>query len=776
MTAPDSRASPSAMLMCVLLAFVLYGSLYPFDFQWPTTALQWFGQRISGSDAAANLLLFFPYGLLCAAHRSSRSMSSLSAGRINLNRRIWPWLLVGVLVAGIAQVAQIYLPSRNPALIDMVWNVIGLALGYAFWRIAGSRFKLNMLNKDELTRLVLGAIAVAWIWFPMVPTLQPSLVIDNIKGLGLTVQWADVVADVAIAIPAWLAINSLCFARTALNFRCLMTGLIVLGSVFMRGNFLLVADLIAALVGLLISITLSRNYKVLLSITLLCYALSALLPWQVAATLNTIEWLPFSGLLTGDAFWSMTSLISSLLITAILISLLYTITHSAAAAIVVTFISHALIEAAQLLLAGRHPDTTAPFITLLAALMVLAMGRQAVAKWLNLDAIYRSSGPEFWSSLLANVFHSGAVVAASGTPESRVAVGIARLNTGRFTFALLSSLGLAFLLAFILRLPNIPYNIKELFLPWFAALWIFVLAMLWLGYSCAWAANRLTVKQQSAAWLMPYAIGAVLIFYALLLACITDESLADIAGSANLRWFLVKRNLWGESGVWLATAMPAALFDSVEHALRFLALWLPAFLLLALALYWFKSAAKRSVLLNSLWLLPALWASKWVAFDHASTDNLNELIDVDAFFGWGGGIYLYALTVLLAITSAKLALTFCLDKKHIIRAILLILASASCSWFLINGAQVTHFVKYGTVEYSALDFLLGPNRVDKLPIAVLYWRWNLIYVVGIVWLAYSMRLALGPDQRSAEKRKSTTPRFAGMPVGKDYKAGVVRHQ
>ena len=53
-------------------------------------------------------------------------------------------------------------------------------------------------------------------------------------------------------------------------------------------------------------------------------------------------------------------------------------------------------------------------------------------------------------------------------------------------------------------------------------------------------------------WLAPpaYTIFACFITYLLLATRVTSESLADIAGSSNTYFFVMKKGIWGDTGIW----------------------------------------------------------------------------------------------------------------------------------------------------------------------------------------------------------------------------------
>ena len=113
-------------------------------------------------------------------------------------------------------------------------------------------------------------------------------------------------------------------------------------------------------------------------------------------------------------------------------------------------------------------------------------------------------------------------------------------------------------------------------------------------------------------WLAPpaYTIFACFITYLLLATRVTSESLADIAGSWNTYFFVIKKGIWGDSGIWLHTLVrPQSLIVAIERVVRFTALLGPVFVWLAIfsAVYlrvtgarFVRPAARIRIMLSSL--------------------------------------------------------------------------------------------------------------------------------------------------------------------------------
>ena len=137
-TAPAGRTC--LVLAAAYTAFVIYGSLVPFDYHprpWDE-AVEHFRNApylsilIGGrADLVANLLLFIPLTFFV--------MGALGRGRA----ACWPAALVVVPAAGALSAAieftQVYFPPRTVSLNDMVAETAGGAIGTALWIAGGVR-------------------------------------------------------------------------------------------------------------------------------------------------------------------------------------------------------------------------------------------------------------------------------------------------------------------------------------------------------------------------------------------------------------------------------------------------------------------------------------------------------------------------------------------------------------------------------------------------------------------------------------------------------------
>lgn len=95
----------------------------------------------------------------------------------------------------------------------------------------------------------------------------------------------------------------------------------------------------------------------------------------------------------------------------------------------------------------------------------------------------------------------------------------------------------------ILRFPDMPYNIRELFLGDGSLIHtaVFSLAILWIGISSSLIGFQ--IARSKVPYLSMPALLALsgVISLLLLYGSVTSESISDIVGSSNIYWFVMKK-------------------------------------------------------------------------------------------------------------------------------------------------------------------------------------------------------------------------------------------
>jgi hypothetical protein len=298
-----------------------------------------------------------------------------------------------------------------------------------------------------------------------------------------------------------------------------------------------------------------------------------------------------------------------------------------------------------------------------------------------------------------------------------------------------------------LRLPGMPYNLRELFL-WdgaFPFLVIFSVAVLWIGFGARVLATWVANSRQPAVTLFVGCIGVALISLILLMLSVTDESLDDICGSNNLHWFVVNKSIWGETARAMFSALPAEVVGFFERPVRFTALYTPLTLSLVLLCIIYDTRLHSNWTARKIISLTVVagvmyFICKAIAFDWSSTDNLNELIAHSGPAGLPGGVFLYVLLVLGCANAVVLSSFARAGTTARLVSIAITVIAVPISWWLINAGLEQHVEKYELI-FSGVQFLLGPDRTTTLSQTALFLRWCVVYLGGVAVLALGASFA-----------------------------------
>ena len=284
----------------LILVLIVYGSLYPFRWNFAAPhAFVWRGP-VGLTDLVENIFLFLPLGFLLGwdwqqhAHRRAHF-----AG----------WLLLSLAVAGGLQWLQIYLP-RTPAFSDVVFNLLGYAMGWGVGALAHWRTG-HVLNRhrhwaqaDRFTLVLLALWLVAEL-YPLIPTLSLSEVWHNLKSLWQTDPWQPrrMLLHVGMAVMGLAAVaqlmRSVQLAQHARRVAGLAAVAVLLGKFGVMGQKPGMA-VVAGIAGgwllwrLLDSLPERRRWAATAWVAVLTYVLDAVWPWQWQAVPDPMGWVPFS--------------------------------------------------------------------------------------------------------------------------------------------------------------------------------------------------------------------------------------------------------------------------------------------------------------------------------------------------------------------------------------------------------------------------------------------------------------------------------------------------
>ena len=362
-------------------AVIVFGSLYPFDFQARSldpflisAFLETCCGRPGRGDVLGNVILFAPYGFL--------GMVSAGAGASML-RQAGFVLITGLALALLLQVIQLYLPSRDENLQDVAWNTIGLAGGLVFGLISHKQVVSARGQWRDLA-LVPCLLIGCWIAYrllPLVPSIDWQEIKDSLKPLFLYPRLE----------PFALARDTVAWLLTAALLQRAQRGIALdaLLPVAMLGTFglevLIIANVVTVsnLAGAILALGLwwAGLRRLGAQAGLLAFLLAGVLviqglrPFEFGAFPAAFAWLPFQGLLGGSMYVNAQAVCEKVFLYGSLVYFLWQTRLPRVAGIILATLLVGLLEGAQIWLAGRTPEITDPLLVLLAAATMTAFER-----------------------------------------------------------------------------------------------------------------------------------------------------------------------------------------------------------------------------------------------------------------------------------------------------------------------------------------------------------------------------------------------------------------
>jgi VanZ family protein len=291
-----------ALLFCIL-ALIVYGSLYPFNFNpalVPGGLLSTFHElhwaRAGRGDLILNVLLYLPLGfclLLALGTKLNRAVAVIAA------------TLLGAMLSLSIELAQSMLPTRVPSLFDLSLNTAGSFLGatcglawLGFSRLMHLPTRTEAVFRDPQAMLVMA------LWFlsrlaPFIPELDLAKLKAALRPL-FSPQFHAL--RVCTYLICWLAVNQLIAALVSRAHRLealLATIAIVLVSRLLLARASFVPDELLALLLLLPMVLLTHRLTPQPRRALLTAALLALLvvdsfaPFEFSPEPQSFDWWPF---------------------------------------------------------------------------------------------------------------------------------------------------------------------------------------------------------------------------------------------------------------------------------------------------------------------------------------------------------------------------------------------------------------------------------------------------------------------------------------------------
>ena len=676
--------------------------------------------------------MFIPFGLI----------GMLSFQPINrLWARIGLVLLLGFILAFVLQGMQIYLPTRSPALSDVLWNIAGIALGIAiglFVEKSGWSVQRSVSTYLSLPSCIL------FVWFvaellPLVPSLDLQEIKNSFKPLLLDPGFSivDAFSQAAGVLLAGRLLAAIVGESASIRVLPALIGLLLIGKVVVVTQVLDLSTCVGVTIGYVCWWVIHawrepRRSQAIFFALFFAYTLSALMPLAIRTGPAEFNWIPFADSLQGSMLTNVQAVGNRLAVYGGLLWLWQAVGGRLVPGSIALALWVLILETVQSLMQGRTATISEPLWVLIVAIVMTQISRFVPSLAERDTSARRKESPVTASALPdAGPTSTPRVIHLTG-PILRV-VGTCAI--------------LAALIAVVLRVPGVPYNVRELFLGDgnYVYLLIFSAALLWIGAGGYWVGWRLAISRYPYLLLPALVVIASILSLLLLSISVTQESIADIAGSNNVYWFVTNKGIWGAQASMMFTTLDMpGLVAFFERPIRYTALYGPLVIFPGVMF----SVAKhplgdQRIVQKMIGLLVSallcLWLCKAIAFDWASTDNLNELIARDGHYGWGGGGYLYLLLALACMNAVVLS-RIQPKLRHIILVTVFTAVAVSIGWVLLNLGLEQRIEKYGQV-FSGVQFLLGPDRSRLLSGDVLFLRWAVIYVGGVMIIATGYWLA-----------------------------------
>lgn len=366
--------------VALLLALIVYGSLYPLTWNFAQPQEFIFRGPIGLADLLENVVLFLPLGWLLAWYWHGRP------GRLT---GFAVWFAVALVVASVLQWLQKYLP-RTPALSDIGFNMLGFLLGWLGGMVSGNSLRrlaqrhLNLHGVDRFA-LVMLALWLAAELFPFIPTIDRSSVVDNVKSLWQQAAWQPrrMLLHAGMTLIGLEALAHL--ARSVAAERLVRPLAVVATLAMLGGKFVVInqAPGVPVVLGIVAGaaawaaidrLDSVRRLWSVAAIAIASYLLHALWPLRWNDVPTAMSWLPFASSLAGSIEAVVTSVaFESLCFGAIIWSAVRNGAAPGGMTVVVAIVAFAC-EWTQRYLPGRTAEITSVLLAIGMGWLVVALG------------------------------------------------------------------------------------------------------------------------------------------------------------------------------------------------------------------------------------------------------------------------------------------------------------------------------------------------------------------------------------------------------------------
>jgi VanZ family protein len=374
-----SHIAKRCLLLGLVTAAIVYGSLYPFVFRLYDTGWDglyhllgtWRDPPESRGDLIVNILLYMPLGF------------AVANALIGKWRAVFAAVIVGAALSFSIEWLQFYDQSRVSCLSDFALNVIGSLAGALISRVRALRVPVSRLpqgGQAVFARVLLFAW-LAWRLYPYVPTIDLHKYWNSLKPIVIHHQ-IDAYDTFRFAV-LWLGVSHLLGKglRPKVPFRLLGAAMVgyFCAKVLIINQYLSLSEIVGAATALVLSGLPDTRLKLgglaaLFTATVIC---SRLLPWIPSSIIRPFQWVPFYGLLHGSLAVDIQSFCEKTFLYGTLLLLLVEVGVPLSLACLGECLVLLSTSAVETLTADRSAEITDVVIALLLALAYVALDRSA---------------------------------------------------------------------------------------------------------------------------------------------------------------------------------------------------------------------------------------------------------------------------------------------------------------------------------------------------------------------------------------------------------------
>jgi len=380
-------------ILLIVIALIVYGSLYPFDFHstqlagsplwvlihsWPTHV-----DRFVVRDIVVNLLLYLPVGVFgfLALRQNFRIAFAVTLT-----------VLIALALSSSIEMIQLFDDARDCSASDVVCNVSGTILGVALASLYQNWLR-RFLAHAETSKFLhpSGAVLLFYTWlayqaFPLFPALSRTRLAEKFRVVFAQVSVTPI--DTFTYFVEWLIVaqllESVLGAKRTRRLLPLLL-LVLPAKLLIVGRTVTWSELAGAVLAYICSYFLSayqRRAALVAGLMVSLLILRGLAPYHWSSVANPFSWIPFSGFLSTDRDFGLLTFLRKCFWYGSAIWLLRAAGWRLARAAVAVALLLGAIEVVQIHLPGRVAEITDPLLALILAVI------------LGLSERSQSSGPD----------------------------------------------------------------------------------------------------------------------------------------------------------------------------------------------------------------------------------------------------------------------------------------------------------------------------------------------------------------------------------------------